>query len=288
MENESPYKSPEAEVAGGGAEPGDLMRAFIGPKNTSYYLQKFEDIERGSSVSWHWPAFFLTLIWFGYRKMWGWFFAYWFLFPFVMTMVMVGLGAISPALGVTAYIAGYFLLPPLFANKLYYNSAKKKIARAQMVGSDIRAQELEAARLGGTSAIALILLPILLIAVIGILAAIAIQAYQDYTVRAQVSEGVMLSSGAKAAVTEYIMDNDGSVPSDNAAAGLSPANEIRGNYVESVAISQGDIVVTYGNQAHAVLQGRQLYVIPIDADGAIDWYCESDDIAMKHLPAACR
>ena len=159
MENDSPYKSPDAEVAGGGAETGDLMSAFLGPKNANYYLQKFDQIEGGSSISWHWPAFFVTLIWLGYRKMWGWFFAYWFLFPIIMYAVLLGLALVDPILGIVAYVAGYFVIPPLFANKLYYSSARKKIARAQLAGSDLHSQELEAARLGGTSMIAMILLP---------------------------------------------------------------------------------------------------------------------------------
>lgn len=287
MENESPYKSPEAEVAGGGAESGDLTRAFLGPKNTSYYLQKFDEIERGSSVSWHWPAFFVTLIWFGYRRMWGWFFGYWFLYSFIMYLVLVGLLLVNPLLALAAWVVGYFVLPPLFANKLYYNSAQKKIARAQMAGSDLHSQELEAARLGGTSVIALVLIPVLLVFVIGILAAVSIPAYQDYTIRAQVHEGLNLSGGAKAAVTGYIMDTD-SVPFDNAEAGLSPANQIRGNYVESVAVSQGEITVTYGNQAHEILAGQQLYLVPNDVNGSIEWSCGSVEIADRHLPALCR
>ena len=125
METESPYKSPEAEVGGGNHVPGDLLRAFLGPKNTEYYVQKFEQIERGSSVSWHWPAFFVTLIWLGYRKMWGWFFAYWLIYPFIMYAVLLGLGLLNPIVGMVAYVAGYFIIPPLFANKLYYGSAQK-------------------------------------------------------------------------------------------------------------------------------------------------------------------
>ena len=287
MEHESPYKSPEAEVAGGGSESDDLTRAFLGPKNTGYYLQKFEQIERGSSISWHWPAFFITLIWLGYRKMWGWFFAYWLIFPFIMYAVLIGLMFVNPILAFVVYLAGYFVLPPLIANKLYYGSAQKKIGRARLAGSDPHSQELEAARMGGTSAIALVLLPVFFVAVLGILAAIAVPAYQDYTVRAQVSEGLNLSGGAKAAITEYIIDN-GSVPADNAEAGLAPADQIQGNYVISVLVERGDIIVTYGNQAHELLDGRQLYLLPDDSSGAVEWYCESDDIAPVHLPAACR
>ena len=76
----------------------------------------------------------------------------------------------------------------------------------------------------------------IVIAIIGILAAIAIPAYQDYTIRAQVSEGLNLSGGAKAAVTEYFQDR-GTMPTNNTDAGLStPATQIAGKYVSSVLI----------------------------------------------------
>src|SRR5210317_1747821 len=82
----------------------------------------------------------------------------------------------------------------------------------------------------------------IVVAIIGILAAIAIPAYQDYTIRAQVSEGLNLSSGAKAAVTEYYMDR-GSYPTDNVLAGLSTAASIDGKYVVSVTNALGLITV---------------------------------------------
>ena len=93
----------------------------------------------------------------------------------------------------------------------------------------------------------------IVVAIIGILAAIAIPAYQDYTIRAQVSEGLNLSGGAKAAVTEFFQDR-GSMPTDNDEAGLADADtEIQGKYVSSVEVTNGVIEVTYGNDAHQVI-----------------------------------
>ena len=128
----------------------------------------------------------------------------------------------------------------------------------------------------------------ILIAIIGILAAIAIPAYQDYTIRAQVSEGLNLSGGAKAAVTEYYMDTD-SLPADNDSAGLSPASRIAGKYVMSVAVHNGTIVVTYGNDAHQIIQNQTLVLEPgASSVGTVEWTCRSPSIAPKHLPAMCR
>jgi len=76
----------------------------------------------------------------------------------------------------------------------------------------------------------------IVVAIIGILAAIAIPAYQDYTIRAQVSEGLNLSGAAKAAVTEYFQDQ-GTFPNSNNLAGLEAAVNISGKYVSDVEVS---------------------------------------------------
>ena len=134
----------------------------------------------------------------------------------------------------------------------------------------------------------------IVVAIIGILAAIAIPAYQDYTIRAQVTEGLNLASGAKAAVSEYFMDR-GILPGTNANAGISTAASINGNYVNNVQVAGGVITATFasgGNQqANAVLNGAQLVLSPTTAAGSVDWNCQSGagtPIAPKHLPSACR
>ena len=128
----------------------------------------------------------------------------------------------------------------------------------------------------------------IVVAIIGILAAIAIPAYQDYTIRAQVSEGLSLSGGAKAAVSEYTMDT-GNFPTDNPLAGLSAANTINGKYVASVANASGLLTITYGGSAHTIINGQTLLLSAVTSAGSVQWICKSGgNIADKHLPAACR
>ncbi|EMR8270556.1 pilin, partial [Neisseria gonorrhoeae] len=78
----------------------------------------------------------------------------------------------------------------------------------------------------------------IVIAIVGILAAVALPAYQDYTARAQVSEAILLAEGQKSAVTEYYLNN-GEWPENNTSAGVASASDIKGKYVESVTVANG-------------------------------------------------
>lgn len=131
----------------------------------------------------------------------------------------------------------------------------------------------------------------IVVAIIGILAAVAIPAYQDYTIRAQVSEGLSLASGAKTAMAEYY-NQRGTFPADNASLGLSAAANIDGSYVSSVdagsAGGVGVIQVTYGNNVNAQISGDVLEVSAVTSAGSIQWVCRSTSLEDKYLPTNCR
>ena len=102
----------------------------------------------------------------------------------------------------------------------------------------------------------------IVVAIIGILAAIAIPAYQDYIIRSQASEGLAMASAAKASVSEFYAQRS-AWPANNDQAGLSPAADINGKYVAGIDVSGGSIVVTYGNSANvANLVGKTLVLQP--------------------------
>jgi type IV pilus assembly protein PilA len=134
----------------------------------------------------------------------------------------------------------------------------------------------------------------IVVAIIGILAAIAIPAYKDYTIRAQVSEGLSLASGAKAAVSEYYMDS-GDFPISNDEAGISDAAEIIGRYATDVTVGPlGIITVTYNNattHSDLVADGGVLVLTPSAGVGqaSVTWDCDTaSTLPAKWLPAACR
>lgn len=129
----------------------------------------------------------------------------------------------------------------------------------------------------------------IVVAIIGILAAVAIPAYLDYAVRAQVGIGINLASGAKAAVTEYYQDQ-GVFPADNGTAGLEAAANIRGKYVTQVEVTGAGLVqVTYGNDVNAKILNAVLTMTPADNLGSVTWDCTGDaTLVPKWLPPVCR
>ena len=116
----------------------------------------------------------------------------------------------------------------------------------------------------------------IVVAIIGILASLAISAYQTYTVRAQVAEGVNMAAGAKAPVVDAY-NNDGEPPAGRVEAGMSPlATDTEGKYVASVNVVNGRVDVTFGNDAHAEIFGQTLSFTPYLSDaagGSFLWRC---------------
>jgi len=151
----------------------------------------------------------------------------------------------------------------------------------------------------------------IVVAIIGILASLAISAYQTYAVRAQISEGINMAAGAKAPVVDAF-NMDGEPPAGRPEAGMSVApTDTRGKYVSQVDIFEGRVEVTFGGDAHAEIFGQTVYLTPYtSAGGSIIWRCgfaavpnpgateltgngvtsvhQDPTVASRYLPSTCR
>ncbi|HGN6390486.1 TPA: pilin [Neisseria gonorrhoeae] len=148
----------------------------------------------------------------------------------------------------------------------------------------------------------------IVIAIVGILAAVALPAYQDYTARAQVSEAILLAEGQKSAVTEYYL-NHGEWPKDNTSAGVASSGEIKGKYVQSVTVANGVVTATMKSDGvNKEIKDKKLSLWAKRQAGSVKWFCGqpvqradnadndavtaaangNNGINTKHLPSTCR
>ncbi|HFB4036813.1 TPA: pilin, partial [Neisseria gonorrhoeae] len=113
----------------------------------------------------------------------------------------------------------------------------------------------------------------IVIAIVGILAAVALPAYQDYTARAQVSEAILLAEGQKSAVTEYYL-NHGKWPENNDSAGVASASKIIGKYVKEVKVEKGVVTATMKSDGvNKEIKDKKLSLWAKREDGSVKWFC---------------
>jgi Tfp pilus assembly major pilin PilA len=282
-----------------------LYRAAVGAKKAGFYVPKFVRFDQpgASKLSWNWPAFFVSLYWFLYRRMYGTWAIYSILIP-------IGIGITSAILGAAlggeggdlfyslASIGYYFGVMPILANSLYHRAIKKRLEALRQTIPETSAQLKALDDASPTSSVWMILL---IVPLLGIFAAIAIPAYQDFTIRAQVNEGFLLTNQMKSAVvTKYVSTKSWPVSIED----LNLSQPIAGQYVAALAVDHGTISVTYGNRANPLIAGHVLSFRPSLTDtGAIIWTCghpsrtqnpdteigpNLTDVKRQFLPAECR
>lgn len=191
-------------------------------------------------------------------------------------------------------IAVSFVIIPMFANAIYHWHIKRRIAA---LAADAPSQDALLQRVIGQSATAG--LPVIVgvaclyaVFMIGVLAAIAIPAYQDYTIRSQVTEGLNLAASLKTSVAQAYAASS-SWPADLQSLGLDAAPD--GQFVSGIEVSDGTILIHYGNAAHTKISGRTVSLQPVEGSEGIDWMCgyaagsdAQTDVEPKYLPTKCR
>lgn len=126
----------------------------------------------------------------------------------------------------------------------------------------------------------------IVVAIIGILAAVAIPAYQDYTIRAKISEGLNLAGGVKSRVEETRIGL-GQFPAFHASYGLAAAPSITGNNVGEVEVTAGGVItVTFANDP--AITTKTITLTPTIQSGSIRWSCTGGSVDSKYRPASCR
>ncbi len=128
----------------------------------------------------------------------------------------------------------------------------------------------------------------IVVAIIGILAAIALPAYQDYIARSQLSEAVNLGSGLKVQVADIFADTQTLTGIDSNSGGLPAKADVKGKYTDEVEVKNGIISAKVGGEAGASVKGKVVVLTPTDNGGSLSWDCTSAGTAAKYLPAACR
>jgi hypothetical protein len=255
-----------------------LYRAAVGAKKADFYVPKFIrfDAPGASKLSWNWPAFFVAFYWFLYRRMYATWAIYCLLIPIGIGVASAILarfigGRAGDLLYSAASLGYYFGVIPLLANSLYHRAITQRLEALRQKVPEIKSRLLVLDNTSPTSNIIWILIPFVMIAIIGILAAIAIPAYQTYTIRAQVSEALVLAEPVKLAVVDQYRSQN-SWPSGLQALDLS--QPVSGRYVTDLSVDEGTISVTFGKQANPLIAAHVLSFRPLlTGTGAIMWTC---------------
>ena len=128
----------------------------------------------------------------------------------------------------------------------------------------------------------------IVVAIIGIIALLAIPLYQNYLIRAQVAEGLNLIGPLKAAIVEF-HEEGGAFPANNAEAALNTPASYSGKYVDSISVSGSIISILYGNDANGQINGSTVTITAIASAGVLTWACASGGVIPDiFLPISCR
>jgi hypothetical protein len=270
-----------------------LVRAAI-QKNIDYYLPRMQRYAKGERTfpSWHWPALFASVFWALYRKSW----AAALFFVAIGVVLKVVQSVVEPAIEpgflrdfavILLPAAMGWVLPPLFANGFYYRKVRKIVAKAQADAPDPEAQLAYVAAKGGTST-AWAVVPLAVLFLAGVLAGIAVPAYQDYVARGKVVEAIAAVKPIQGEFEEAVA-RTGTVPHTVHYAGTGA------KYLASVKVDPNNrtLVLTFndlvgGSGLSGPVSGRSLALVLSGRAPEMSWKCRNIDAPPVIVPKECR
>lgn len=270
---------------------GRMYQAYLGTA-AQFYRPRFERFDRdGAKPGWNWPAFFITFFWMLYRRLWVPALLYYFVIPLAFLLLwlvlsLVGVPVFDAYLGTwLANLAFVFIVVPMYANVLVYRHTREKLEFAWRMAPSEDYAVGYAAGAGQTSNawIAILIIPVLL-AVLGILAAIAVPAYQDYTVRSQVAAANRPAAELAAKLADYA-DAHPAQPLNPALVGARKTVGTGSGTAELRIDADGVVTLklTRGAQAGHTWTWR-----PELGETGWRWHCGPGDLAPRYLPKSCR
>ena len=288
-------RTPSSRIAPRESSTGsrDLYALVIGNSNQARYLDKFEQFDRDGKVSagWHWPALFVTLYWLLYRKSWLNALLYAIVPGIAMSILALltkPLGDIVSGLATIVGAVLFIILPPMYADAAYYRLVKSRIASVMSTNKSPEVQRALLAAKGGTSVLAVVLVSLFIPMFIGILAAVSIPAYQDYTVRAKTAVALSEAKAVGGAVGEFYEINK-RLPGTLLEAGVQPRAGDKYHFEEvQLNAANGVLRVVMPQSAGGSVGGKYFELTPSDDNGRVIWSCTAGTVPPKHLPLECR
>lgn len=281
---------PDAGNANSGPTREDYYKAAIGPKNLDFFLKKFKRFDQVGTAGFSWPGggqFLAGVFWLFYRKMTLSAWVYLGL-PFVLLLsvyMIFGSDVKEDSLPMSFYniitAVAYWLFLPARMNAMYYNRVNKLILDARSQSNDRAVQLAYLEKHGNTNSFVGWLFFVLIVG--GILTAVALPAYQDYTRRAQVASGLIVGTQAAKQIGDYYAINK-TGPTDLGVVGFALAPSAT---VADVAFDgqTGILTITLKD---SFFTAKSLLLVPSVTDGQVAWLCTSDGIAGQYLPQACK
>lgn len=287
------YAPPNAGPAGRAASDSPILtdeealEAVIGDNNTLYYLGRFDRLAHGEGGGWNWPGFLITWYWMLYRKMWVPALIY-FLAPYLMGMLIGGIMGASPTFGslvALAWFAVWLIGPGLLANSWYYKHCQSKIRNVRARGGSKEQMLARLESAGGTSSVLVIILAIFgIIAGIGILAAVSLPAYQQYTVKAKVADAIIEGTEVANLVGRQYQAT-GQLPTD--IDRLTAQATHQSKYVQKIDLDPTTGALEVHVAATPTIAGSIKLFPNADANRRVTWSCSTDDL-LKYVPKSCK